>query len=56
MNNDTRNFFTDGEWDTIVWALEQESMLQSEEEWEKYGIIIDKINALLQYDENRSSG
>lgn len=56
MNNDTRNFFTDGEWDTIVWALEQESMLQPEEEWEKYGIIIDKINALLQYDENRSSG
>ena len=56
MNNDARNFFTDGEWDTIVWALEQESMLQPEEEWEKYGIIIDKINALLQYDENRSSG
>ena len=45
MNNDTRNFFTDGEWDTIVWALEQESMLQPEEEWEKYGIIIDNINA-----------
>tara|TARA_Y100000287_G_scaffold80340_1_gene63563 strand:+ start:1354 stop:1533 length:180 start_codon:yes stop_codon:yes gene_type:complete len=56
MNNDTRNFFTDDEWDTIVWALEQESMLQPEEEWEKYAIIIDKINALLQYDENRSSG
>ena len=56
MNNDTRNFFTDGEWDTIVWALEQEAVLQPEEEWEKYGIIIDKINALLQYDENRSSG
>ena len=56
MKNDTRNFFTDGEWDTIVWALEQEAVLQPEEEWEKYGIIIDKINALLQYDENRSSG
>ena len=55
MKNGTRNFFTDDEWDTIVWALEQESMLQPEEEWEKYGIIIDKINALLQYDENRSS-
>lgn len=56
VNNDIRNFFTDDEWDTIVWALEQESMLQSEQEWEKYGMIIDKINALLQYDENRSSG
>ena len=50
-----RDFFTDEEWDTIVWALEQESILQPEDEWEKYGIIIDKINALLQYDENRSS-
>lgn len=51
-----RNFFTDNEWDTISWALEQEAVLQPEEEWEKYGIIIDKINALLQYEENGSSG
>ena len=56
MNSEIRNFFTDDEWDIIVWALEQESMLQPEQEWEKYGMIIDKINALLQYDENRSSG
>ena len=50
-----RDFFTDKEWDMISWAVEQESMFQSEDEWEKYGIIIDKINALLQYDENRNS-
>ena len=56
MNSEIRNFFTDDEWDIIVWALEQESILQPEQEWEKYGMIIDKINALLQYDENRSSG
>lgn len=56
MNSEIRNFFTDDEWDIIVWALEQESMLQPEQEWEKYGMIIDKINALLQYDEHRSSG
>lgn len=55
MNSEIRNFFTDDEWDIIVWALEQESMLQPEQEWEKYGMIIDKINALLQYDEHRSS-
>jgi len=56
MNSEIRNFFTDDEWDIIVWALEQESILQPEQEWEKYGMIIDKINALLQYDEHRSSG
>lgn len=56
MNSEIRNFFTDDEWGIIVWALEQEAVLQPEEEWEEYGIIIDKINALLQYDENRSSG
>jgi hypothetical protein len=55
MNSEIRNFFTDDEWDIIVWALEQESMLQPEQEWEKYGMIIDKINTLLQYDKHRSS-
>jgi len=50
-----RKFFTDEEWSIMRDAVEQEAVLQPEEEWEKYGIIIDKINALLKYEENGSS-
>jgi hypothetical protein len=47
--------FNEEEWSIMRDAVESEAVLLPEEEWEKYGIIIDKINALLQYDENRSS-
>lgn len=51
----TRDFFTDEEWGIIRDVVESEAFLLSEEESEVLCIIIDKIDAILQYEQNRSS-
>ena len=48
--------FSHEEWSIIRDAVESEAFLLPEEESEVYGIIIDKIDAIFQYDEDRSSG
>lgn len=48
---DVKNYFSDEEWDMIVWSLEQEAVLLDEETCEKYGRLVDKINELLMYHE-----
>ena len=48
---DVKNYFSDEEWDMIVWSLEQEAVLLDEETCERYGRLVDKINELLMYHE-----
>ena len=48
--------FSREEWSIIRDAVESEAFLLSEKESEVCDIIIDKIDAILQYDEDRSSG